>query len=173
MLKLNENKKIYCISDTHFYHQRILEFCSRPFSDYNEMNKVLFENWNNTVTDDDIVLFLGDFVVGSSQYGIPKRQASETIYKNLAGEKYFILGNHDDKRCSMFLPELVETFEYRGNSFTISHHPLDLFATDYLIHGHIHNSPHEIRENKRAFNVGVEDIEYKPILLDEILERIG
>lgn len=167
------NKKIYLISDTHFYHTNIIKYCNRPFSDYNEMNKTLFENWNNTVTNDDIVLFLGDFVVGSSQYGVSKKEACEMIYKNLNGEKYFILGNHDDKRSSIFLPELVETFEYRGKSFTLSHHPLDLYVTDYLIHGHIHNSPDPVRDNRRAFNVSVEDINYTPILLDEIIERLS
>ena len=54
------NKKIYFISDTLFNHKNIIKYCNRPFKDVEEMNKVLIENWNNTVTDFNTIFHLGD-----------------------------------------------------------------------------------------------------------------
>ena len=53
--------KTFFIADTHFNHERIIPICKRPFSDVEEMNKKLIENWNSVVSDDDIVWVLGDY----------------------------------------------------------------------------------------------------------------
>lgn len=57
---------IYFISDTHFYHKSIIPYCHRPFPSVDEMNEKLIQNWNNTVSKDDKVYFLGDFCFGSA-----------------------------------------------------------------------------------------------------------
>ena len=47
--------KRYVISDTHFNHSRILEYCQRPFDNVEQMNEVIINNWNKVINEDDIV----------------------------------------------------------------------------------------------------------------------
>ena len=57
--------KRYVISDTHFNHSRILEYCQRPFDNVEQMNEVIINNWNKVINEDDIVYVLGDFCFGN------------------------------------------------------------------------------------------------------------
>ena len=57
--------KRYVISDTHFNHSRILEYCQRPFDNVEQMNDVIINNWNKVINEDDIVYVLGDFCFGN------------------------------------------------------------------------------------------------------------
>ena len=43
---------IYYISDLHFGHLRCIEMDKRPFSSIEEMDRILIENWNNKVNED-------------------------------------------------------------------------------------------------------------------------
>ena len=47
--------KNYFIADTHFFHEKIIKMCNRPFDNVEEMNRKLIENWNKKVTDDDTI----------------------------------------------------------------------------------------------------------------------
>ena len=55
---------IMYISDLHFGHANIIKIDKRPFSDVEEMNQKMIENWNNKVKSDDWVYILGDFCWG-------------------------------------------------------------------------------------------------------------
>ena len=54
-------KTVYFISDTHFYHQRIIDYCHRPYLDVDEMNNDIIKKWNSVIKKNDIVWHLGDF----------------------------------------------------------------------------------------------------------------
>lgn len=47
------------ISDIHFGHNNCLAFDSRPFKTIEEHDKVLIDNWNDTVSCEDHVYILG------------------------------------------------------------------------------------------------------------------
>lgn len=50
----------YFISDLHFGHFNIIRYDNRPFNSVDEMDKVLIDNWNSVVSDDDTIYILGD-----------------------------------------------------------------------------------------------------------------
>lgn len=54
---------IYFISDTHFNHRHIIEYCNRPFNNVNKMNNTLIINWNSVVKKDDMVYHLEDLIL--------------------------------------------------------------------------------------------------------------
>ena len=54
--------KIFFIADTHFGDKNIIKYEGRPFKDVEEMNNVLIENWNNTVSCMDTIFVVGDFI---------------------------------------------------------------------------------------------------------------
>ena len=82
---------IYITSDTHFSHKNIIEYCDRPYTNPEEMNKDLISKWNSVVKEDDIVLHLGDVGFGLVEELSP-------IIQGLNGHKILIRGNHDFKR---------------------------------------------------------------------------
>ena len=56
---------IFFTSDTHFGHANIIKYAHRPYTDVDEMNKALIDNWNSVVKPNDIVFHLGDFMFGN------------------------------------------------------------------------------------------------------------
>lgn len=81
---------IYYTADHHFGHSNIIRFCDRPFKNVIEMDETLINNWNNAVSDDDIVYILGNLVFRS------EKSASYYV-ERLKGTKHLVLGNHDHK----------------------------------------------------------------------------
>ena len=45
----------YYISDLHFLHKNCIQFDERPFSDIEEMQRVMVEKWNRKITNGDTV----------------------------------------------------------------------------------------------------------------------
>ena len=59
--------KYFVISDTHFGHENIIQYCNRPFKNVEEMDSALIKNWNETVSNKDVVIRLGDFAFCSKE----------------------------------------------------------------------------------------------------------
>ena len=52
---------IWFTSDTHFGHERILDFTNRPFGSIREMNDALIANIDEKVKPEDELYLLGDY----------------------------------------------------------------------------------------------------------------
>lgn len=90
-IDLQSEQRIWFTSDLHFGHRNILRFCNRPWNNENDMAKSLIENWNNTVSGNDIVFVLGDTFWFNNSRDIKK------VLSQLKGKDIYILpGNHDD-----------------------------------------------------------------------------
>lgn len=165
--------EVFIIGDTHFGHQKIIEYCARPFTPENvsEMDQILINNWNFTVSPGDKVIFLGDL-----KYGY-KSKTPQYYLDKLNGNIHFIKGNHDDESL---IPGMRDTFElaYKELKFLFIHNPsqVDPNYEGWVIHGHVHNNHLQaypfLNFAKKTVNVGVEVIGYKPIPLSSIYDLI-
>lgn len=166
---------VYIISDLHLEHKNIIKYCSRPFTNVEEMNKRLIDNWNSVVDEKDIIYFLGDFGLGT------KEQISQWA-RQLKGHKKLIKGNHDGRSKEFYQEcgfEEVENMIFLFKNQTeakydiiLSHEPLMILPENTVnIHGHIHDQQLDNKEfdNTKYFNASVENIDYKPILLIDVL----
>ncbi len=156
--------KVFAISDTHFGHANVIDYCNRPFSSVEEMDETLIENWNSTVNKNDVVIHLGDFGLGNKDY-------IKSIIERLNGKKILILGNHDWKED--FYKEsgfhTVSRFPIVYDHFYLmSHAPLILGdkLPYFNCYGHVHNDERYVdTTNTKCFCV--ERIGYRPCLLYE------
>ena len=169
-LELDNNKRLFLISDTHFCHERIIGYTNRLFENAQIMTETLINNWNSVVNDDDQIIFLGDLLMGTDN---PIKK-SEYIFECLNGIKYFIIGNHDIGKMSRKLPwyDGPLEIEYRGTKAILQHYPYkkeELKDGYKHYHGHTHGH-HMIDENINIINVSCEAINYTPILFEECLE---
>ena len=160
-----DNKKaIYLVSDLHLDHRNIIHYCARPFSfsDVEEMNNVLVDNWNNTVRNNP-VYFLGDLSFGKGS------RPPEYWLRKLQGQIHFIRGDHD---TNVKNSREYEILEYNNHKFLLVHDPNKLTTEwdGWIIHGHKHDNDIKnypfINGDKRAINVSAELVNYKPVSLD-------
>lgn len=161
------DKSVYLIGDTHFDHKNVIRFCHRPFSSVAEMNRVMENNWNSTVGDNETVYFLGDWSFG--------RRARPATYweRRLKGSIVSIKGSHDKIKF-----ERSRVLHVDGYSFLLIHNPEDrkiewMKWHGWVIHGHAHNNKIDkypfINGEQRTINVSAELINYKPVSLRYLL----
>ena len=154
---------IYLISDTHFDHENIIRYCSRPFINASEMNDILVKNWNRTIKPKDKVYFVGDM-----SFGKGSRRPSFWL-KFLNGDIIYIRGNHEE------IGTQSEILDYKDHHFLLVHDPKEYVGKfdGWIIHGHVHNNDlfnyPFIEGVKKTINVSAEVIGYKPLSLDQLI----
>lgn len=158
----------WVISDTHFYHDRVITYEKRPFADIDEMNCQIIKRWNQVVSKRDKVFHLGDFSFGN------KCQVAD-IVGQLKGDIYLILGNHDRSRSDAWWLETGIKTVYRypiimNNYFILSHEVtrLNSYMPYINLHGHTHG---KCMEGFQYINCSVEVNNYAPQNLDAVLTR--
>lgn len=173
--------KIFLTSDQHFGHRNVIVYENRPFSDTLDMRNHLVDNWNSVVNDDDLVVCLGDF-------SFLDKNTTKTILESLNGSKWLIKGNHDrhgnqwytDVGFEKVLPNYF--MEYNGKKILFTHRPTSIptefqKSRDYDLHiyGHVHAKGNENLKYptfaKNGACVCVERTDYRPILLDEVIQN--
>ena len=165
---------VFLVSDTHFGHAGVCRFTHedtgikiRPWTDPNEMDEDMVRMWNEIVAPNDRVYHLGDVVIN--------RRCLPTLGR-LNGKKVLIRGNHDIFRLEDYTPYFEDIRGYKVLSkegIIMSHipvHPSQLERWKANVHGHLHSN---VLDDPRYINVCVEQTEFKPILLDEILDRVS
>lgn len=157
--------EVYFISDTHFYHERIIAFANRPFQNAAQMNEAIVNNWNSVIGKRDTVYHLGDI-------GISRTIDDLQIIERLNGaKKVLILGNHDNLPITDYLQVFDAVYAvYKHKGRILSHypiHPQELYGQTN-IHGHTHD--HNVTApGCKYLNVSVENIGYKPIKFQDLV----
>jgi len=161
-------RKIFFVGDLHLRHNNIIKYCNRPFKSIREMDRHLVNNWNEIVGKNDIVYFLGDLVKAKGGY------RTRRWLNKLNGNIIFIRGNHDKTRGMKFYNRLI--LKHDNRKFLLVHDPKYVPSkwNDWIIHGHVHNNePRKyplVNKRNKTINVSVEMLDYKPILLEGLLE---
>lgn len=184
----------FYISDTHFGHKNVLRFDQRPFEGCHEMRMAVTELWNETVTNEDTVYILGDYIWSNSE------KEWEVTTKALNGKKVLIRGNHDVMKNQELLKELfLDVKDYmevddEGRRVIICHYPIPFYRASwnpniYMLYGHVHTTreakimrdlTYALRESAKqsetysrgqAYGVGcmLPYMNYTPRTLDEII----
>jgi calcineurin-like phosphoesterase family protein len=180
----NDGSKVFFTSDTHFWHEHVINFSKRPFNSIEEMNEALITLWNETVGSDDVIYHLGDF-------GFCGQEKFTDIISRLNGKKYLILGNHDIKNIKKSWTEHFENIammaqiKVEGQLVYLSHFPLytwgGLYRKDPIWHfyGHVHtkdgiitNRDAWLKPNRYQYDVGVDNNNYCPVSFNEIKAKI-
>lgn len=179
----------FLISDTHFNHEKIIEFCRHDFKTTDEMNWAIVKIWNATVAPTDRVFHLGDFAFKTGQ----KKEETRNLFNQLNGEKHLIIGNHDNiKQIGDFGWASIKKEDFiviNDVKFRMAHfpYPWGRTAKDLaerpeckiepvvnpetgdiypLLNGHVHE---KWMLAKHCLNVGW-DIFHKPISVDKVWE---
>ena len=157
--------KVFIISDTHFGHASIIKYCNRPFSSVEEMDETMIKRWNETVSNNDIIIHLGDV-------GLSNKEYITNIIKRLNGKKILIMGNHDNWSEQAYRDMGFHTVSrfpiIYDNFYMMSHAPLQLSETTcyFNCYGHVHND-NKFVDNATSRCYSVERTGYRPVLLFE------
>ncbi len=178
-------QNIYFQSDQHFSHENIIKYCQRPFASIEEMNQKIIENYINTITDNDIVFFLGDITIKRSSSFKP---FLSDVLRKLPGEKHLILGNHDKYSNKFYIEDcgfISVNRKINTAHVIMTHDPKtftkgELDSDKLLIHGHIHllnqnsysDSYPDNLKKYNLFDVGCDANNFTPVSLDYIKKSI-
>ena len=162
-------KKIFIISDTHYNHPAIIDFCNRP-KDY---QKKIIKRWNSKVREDDLVIHLWDVI-------FDRPSELFDINRRLNWTKVLVRGNHDKRWHTFYMNNwfsfVVDELRYNiegGRELILSHIPKwKLTGNQLNIHGHLHNSWHRGWWGTDRHILYSPEIEnYFPILMDDLIKR--
>lgn len=169
----------YLISDLHFNSENIIRYCNRPFENAEQAKEEMIRRWNETVTDEDTVYVLGDFIMGNPET-VP------SILFRLNGHIILVRGNHDTKRKLAIYEQYPEKIEVKdiaylpvvGLFFVMCHFPitdegfLDMVVQDnsevVVVHGHTHDKDPFFTEANHVFNVSADAVDFTPVPITKL-----
>lgn len=174
--------RTWVYSDPHFYHKNICRFESspgvklRPWDDVEQMTEDMIKWYNEMVDDGDRVYILGDVAFSATDM--------RNSVGRLKGRKVLVPGNHEPPKMRKYFDLFDDVRGYVvKKSFIMSHipiHPGSLSRWKLNIHGHTHANGVEEQYgdallgkplDDRYFCACVEQTNFRPILLDDILKQ--
>ena len=167
-------KQAYLISDTHFGHEAMLEYCGRPKG----FEELLIKSISK-LDETDTLIHLGDICIGNDEHWHNEFMTAAKCNMVL------VRGNHDKKSNKWYYEHgwhfVCRQFKdkFFGKKVLFSHMP-QVWDGDYEmnIHGHFHNSDHRRHEpelfairNGYQKLIAVEYTDYKPVPLRGVVEE--
>lgn len=142
--------KYWIISDSHFNHKAIAQYCGRP-ENYNEL---IVENLHKAgIEPQDTLIHLGDVIFSKAG------TLGDVIKQMPVCKKVLVKGNHDLEKNRWYIKRgfdfVCEFIVIRR--VVLTHVPIDMkshfcFKNNWRfnIHGHLHNTPHRLCEPEIA-----------------------
>lgn len=166
--------KRFLYADPHFFDENILKMepARHVFQNITQMHNNLIKNWNDTVTENDEVFVLGDFINSAKEEDIKE------ILNALKGKITLIVGNHDkinveylrnNTRVTVYdHPIILDEF------WILSHEPMYVSeAMPYAnVFGHVHGNPMYKTVSSRSYCVSAERTGFKPINFNTVKEEV-
>jgi len=158
--------KPFFTADPHYGHEAIIKHNNRPFDTIEEHDETIISNYNSVVGKKDLCYILGDF-------------AWENHIKYLSrlnGKKILIMGNHD-KMPQIAYKQFTEValrkdIKIDGIKITLDHYSGKTWNCSYhdslQLYGHSHG---RIKEDRLAFDVGVDCWNLKPISFETVKRK--
>lgn len=171
-------------SDHHLGHSNIITFldCAgkniRKFDSIEEHDETIIEKHNAVVRPQDRVYFLGDVAIARRNIKLVER---------MNGKKILIKGNHDIFKLNDYVPLFEDIRAYKvfpTHGIICSHIPIHKENLQHRfkanVHGHLHANTvtkWDVKEgiwltDSQYLNVCMEQINYTPISLDQVLEKL-
>jgi len=163
---------LYYVADLHLCHPMLRDWVPPEIeADYENL---IITKWNQSVSDEDVVVVVGDVGIDSPD--------TFKILSQLCGTKILVRGNHDmewSKNTQLFQCFYKVVDELSDDSMLIVHNPMDAIerATDkWFIHGHLHTIQamqlagiyNQYRSTPTWFNVALPLLEWAPRTLTYI-----
>ena len=176
MIKIDKDRKVWVISDTHYGHKNICRGVTawrlpdgsiplsqtRDFKTIEQMNESIVNNINSVVGQDDVLIHLGDWSFGGFE--------NVKIFRDriVCQEIHLILGNHDHHiennrgDCQELFASInhYTKLMYKFGTFVLMHYPMaswdGLNKGHVHLHGHVH-LPTNLRFGKgKKMDVGID-----------------
>jgi calcineurin-like phosphoesterase family protein len=188
--------EVFLTSDQHFGHRNVIRYCDRPFADLDEMHEAMVSRWNETVSPADRVYVLGDFALGRRWLSeiLPRLVGEKHLIVGNHDECHPAIAKTPTKianRTQTYLDagfasvqlELhlaagpdprgirLHHMPYRGDHGEVQRYAQWRPVDDgmWLFHGHVHE---KWKQRERQINVGVDQWDFRPVALEELLRIV-
>ena len=169
---------IYFSSDLHFNHNKEFIYKPRGFTNVDDMNNTIIQNFNSIITYNDDLYLLGDTMLGDLNDSLK-------LFHQLPGRIHLIWGNHCTNNRKQALAQCDNVVEiigfatiikYNKYHFYLSHFPtlttnydLDKPLTQRILclAGHTHSK--ELFEPCGSYNVAVDAHNCFPVSIEQII----
>lgn len=175
VMKTKTKTNTYFTSDWHLFHTNIIKYCKRPFEDSAKMNRVILDNMNSLITENDWLYFLGDMAM--------IREPKHLTYwldslrcRNIC----FIKGNHDKTASKIsdrfFWYKDMEQIKVQKQPIVLCHYAMRVWNRSHHgswhLYGHSHGTlPDD--QNSLSMDVGVDTNNFMPYSFEDIQERMN
>jgi calcineurin-like phosphoesterase family protein len=193
MIKIDNDRKVWIISDTHFGHKNICRGVTewrlpdgsvpihqtRDFDSIGQMNDAIVNGINSVVGQDDVLIHLGDWSFGGFE--------NIKIFRDriVCQEIHLILGNHDHHietnrgDCQELFASVnhYTKLMYKFDTLVLMHYPIDswdgLNKGHIHLHGHVHLPTGKIFGKGRRMDVGIDgSLFFAPYSLDNVIKIV-
>ena len=164
------SSRTFFTADTHFGHEGVIKFSSRPFDSVADMDETLIRNWNAVVRPYDTVWHVGDFAHHCD------RARLDRVFARLHGQKHLLVGNHDDA-ATLALPwsstHQIAEIAISGQRLVLCHYAMRIWPGQRRGAVHLFGHSHGRYDGtSRSLDVGVDSWGYCPIDLAAIVTRL-